>query len=648
MENRDPDYWYPNAEQVASANVTKLMARLGVADYEELYRFSIRQPDAYWAAILDACGIHWAKKYDRFVDWSRGREFPNWFAGGMLNWNDTIFAWAKNPETAERTALIAEKENGEVTRLSYAQLFDRVRRFAGGLRKLGMRKGDRLGLLMEPGVEAVVSMLGISYMGGVVLPLFSGFGSAPIAGRLSQCGASALVATSGFVRRGNRIDKLPDVVEAVTSAGTPHLILKVGAGQSMPVGAVDWNIVADGPAAGPDAEPMSSLDPFMVFFTSGTTGKPKGIVHTHGGFPLKVAHDAFIHFDMKPGNIFFWPADMGWIAGAMTMAVTMIHGAAMVCYDGAPDVPDWSRMSRMIERHRVTHFGAAPTMIRGFAANPERATAGDLSSIRLLVCGGEAIDPQHFLWHERHFGGGVAPLINFSGGTEASAALISSVMVKPIPPGGFNTPTPGIDVDVVDASGTPVVNELGELVVREPFVGMTNSFWEDDARYLETYWQTIPGLWVHGDLAQRDPAGNFLIRGRSDDTLKLAGKRTGPAEIEDVLMEVPQVVEVAAIGVEDAAKGQVLVVFVIPAADVQDAGNLVDAVMAHAEHRLGRAFRPSRVHVVKQLPKTRTAKVMRRLLRGAYCGLPLGDISALENPAVLDEIARLGKAQRTS
>lgn len=641
MEMRNSDFWYPNAEQIAAANVTKIMQLLGANNFEDLYRISIERPDKYWATIADYCGIRWSKKYDEFANWSSGREFPKWFHGGTLNWTDTIFAWSKNPKTSGRTAIIGEDERGEVSRLSYAELFDEVRHFAGGLRKLGIKRGDRVGLLMEPGIKAIVSMLSISYIGAVVLPLFSGFGAGPIASRLSQCRARALIATSGFERRRNRIDKVSDVVDAAKSANVEFLILKLGNGEPMPaVNAVDWNDVAAGPLAGPDAEQMSAQDPFMVFFTSGTTGTPKGIVHTHGGFPLKIAHDALIHFDMKQDDIFFWPADMGWVAGALIIAGTMIHGATMVCYDGAPDVPDWSRMSRLIERHRVTHFGTAPTMIRGFAANPALSMAGDVSTIRLLITGGEAIDPEHFIWHERNFGRGVAPLINYSGGTEASGALVSSIIVKPIPPGGFNTATPGIDVDVVDARGTSIVGELGELIVREPFVGMTNSFWEDDARYLETYWQTISGIWVHGDLAIRDASGNFFIRGRSDDTLKLAGKRTGPSEIEDVLMEVPNVVEVAAIGVDDAAKGQILVVFVIASENLNSPEQLIKSILSHAEHRLGRAFRPSRVHLVKHLPKTRTGKVMRRLIRGAYCNLPLGDLSSLDNPAALDEIAR--------
>jgi acetyl-CoA synthetase len=377
-----------------------------------------------------------------------------------------------------------------------------------------------------------------------------------------------------------------------------------------------------------------------VFYTSGTTGKPKGTVHTHSGFPLKIAHDAVVHFDMKPGDVFFWPADMGWLAGALIIAATMMRGATMVAYDGAPDFPNWSRMAQMIERHRVTIFATAPTMIRGFAANAEAALKGDLSSVRLLATGGEAIDPDHFLWQQRSFGHGVAPLINYSGGTEASGGLVSSVIVKPIQAGGFNTASPGIDVDVVDLQGRPVVDEIGELAVREPFVGMTRSFWEDDARYLETYWQTVPGIWIHGDLAIRTRNGDFFLRGRSDDTLKLAGKRLGPAEVEEVMLELPGVSEAAAIGVDDPAKGQALVVFAIPSGEGRGDPDLPVKVAQHVEARLGRAFRPNNVHVVAQLPKTRSSKVMRRLIRAVYCDLPPGDLSSLDNPAALEEIAR--------
>ncbi|CAH1695345.1 MULTISPECIES: AMP-binding protein [unclassified Chelatococcus] len=639
MPKAESDIWYPSAEQIARANVTEIMGLLGADSYERLYETSIAEPDRYWSAISAYCDLKWTKPYSQLVDFSAGREFPKWFLGGQLNWADTIFSWAKNPETSERTAVIAEREDGEIRRVSYAALHDQVRHFAGGLVKLGLKRGDRVGLLMEPGLEAVVSMIALSYMGAVVLPLFSGFGAEPIVSRLTQCRARALIASAGFKRRSKYIDCATAAMEAAKKAEIEFLILKSSSEQrSFPDGAVNWNQIASGPPLGPDAEPMATDDTFMVFFTSGTTGAPKGIVHTHGGFPIKIAHDAVVHFDMKRDDIFFWPADMGWVAGALIIATTLMRGATMVCYDGAPDFPDWSRMSRIIERYRVTHFGAAPTMIRGFSANAELAMAGDVSSIRLLIVGGEAIDAEHFIWHAQNFGHGVAPVINYSGGTEASGALVSSVIVKPIPPAGFNTPCPGIVVDVADVTGKRVRDELGELVICEPFIGMTNSFWEDDERYLETYWRTIPGLWVHGDLATRDTEGNFFLRGRSDDTLKLAGKRTGPAEIEDVVMELPGVAEVAAIGVADPAKGQALVIFAVSTPDAPP--NLEQAIYEHAEKRLGRAFKPSRVHLVELLPKTRTAKVMRRLIRAVYCGLPLGDQSSLDNPGALAAIER--------
>jgi acetyl-CoA synthetase len=582
----------------------------------------------------------WSKDYTEFADFSAGKEFPKWFVGGKLNWTETIFRWAKDPATASRKAVVTETEDGKITSVTYAELFDQVRTYAAGLKKLGLKRGDRVGFLMEPGIEAVVTMIALSYMGAIVMPLFSGFGVDPIVSRLSSCGARTLIATSGFIRRGKHINTADVAMAARQQHPVEFLVLKMAAGEALPAGAIAWNSVPVSPVPALEAEAMGTDEPMMIFYTSGTTGKPKGTVHVHGGFPLKVVHDGTVHFDIKAGDVFFWPADMGWVAGALIITATLTRGATMICYNGAPDFPDWSRMSRIIERHKVTHFATAPTMIRGFAANAEAATEGDLSSIRLMMTGGEVIDPEHFVWHARNFGRGIAPLINHSGGTEASSGLVSSVIVKPILPGGFNTATPGIAVEVVNSKGEPITDEIGELAILAPFVGMTKSFWHDDERYLDTYWRTIPGIWIHGDLAIRKPTGDFFLRGRSDDTLKLAGKRMGPAEIEDVLMELPGVSECAAIGVDDAAKGQMLVVFVIASGEARSDGEFEKTISQHAEKRLGKSFRPGRVHIVQQLPKTRTSKVMRRVIRGVYCGTPTGDLSSLDNPSALEEILR--------
>lgn len=640
MIDSQTEIWYPSPDQIADSNITQLMDKLGVTTLDDYLRYSIEHPDLYWKAILEFCGVVWTKPYEQFSDFSQGPEFARWFVGGSLNWTETIFKWARDPEWACRPAVIAEDEAGVTQSITYAELHERVKSFAAGLEKVGLKRGDRVGYLMEPCIEAVVTMIAISYMGAVVMPLFSGFGVDPIVARLSACEAKALVMTSGFMRRGKKLDALQTALQVQSIHPVDLFILKLSPGEGLPPGAIDWASIAATPASRSDAVPMDTHEPVMVFFTSGTTGKPKGTVHTHGGFPLKVLHDGIVNFNIKPGDVFFWPADMGWVAGALIITATLMRGATMICYSGAPDFPNWSRMAQMIERHRVTHFGTAPTMIRGFAANAEMATAADLSSIKLMITGGEVIDPEHFAWHTRHFGRGVAPLINFSGGTEVSSGLVSSVIIKPIPPGGFNSVCPGVHVDVCDASGQSIIGEVGELVIRQPFVGMTRSFWNDDERYLETYWRTIPGIWVHGDLAMRNGKGEFFLRGRSDDTLKLAGKRVGPAEIENVLMELEGVIECAAIGVDDAAKGQMLVVFVIASSDAARRPQFGDEVANYAEHRLGRALRPARVHVVTEMPKTRTAKIMRRVLRGVYCGLPPGDLSSLDNPSSLEVIRR--------
>lgn len=377
----------------------------------------------------------------------------------------------------------------------------------------------------------------------------------------------------------------------------------------------------------------------MVIFTSGTTGKPKGAVHVHGGFPIKIAHDAALHFDVDADAVFCWPADIGWIAGALVLSAALLRGATLVCYDGAPDFPTWSRMAELIERHRVTHFGASPTLIRGFSTHEATSTGADLSSLRLLITAGETIAPEHFVWFQRHFGRGTRPLINYTGGTEVSGALLANVAVRPIVPAGFNARSPGIAVDVIGPDGAPVTDAVGELVVLGPFVGMTAAFWNDEERYLDTYWRTIPGIWVHGDLAMKTGTGDFFLLGRSDDTIKVAGKRVGPAEVEEILVEIPGVREAAVIGAEDPVKGQAIIAFI--ACDDAKQDVIGPAATRRVREQFGKPFAPRAVYVVSQLPKTRSMKIMRRVIRSIYSGTPTGDLSSLVNPESIGEIERV-------
>lgn len=635
------DIWQPTPDYVENAQVTALSSRLGIADFDSLYDFSLAEPEAYWREVVDFCGLRFSRDYQTYRDLPRGAPFPSWFGGGELNWVDTIL---DNAEAADRTAIIAESEIGHSDSLTYGELAGEVRRFAAGLQAIGIKRGDRLGLLMENGIEASVSLLAIVHIGAIVVPLFSGFGSDAVVSRLEPCGARALITTTGFHRRG-RFVSTEDVLTAVRRdlGCLEKVILKRTPGSDLPDSlkdeqVLDWHDVGRSAGEpGPSAR-MSPDDPFMVIFTSGTTGRPKGAVHVHGGFPVKIAHDSAIHFDVAPGDVFCWPADMGWIAGCLILSAALLRGATLVCYDGAPDCPDWSRMAGLVERYKVTHFGSAPTLIRGLAVNQDVSTQPDLSTIKLLITAGESIAPEHFVWFERHFGRSACPLINYTGGTEVSGALLASVVVKPIVPGGFNARSPGVDIDVVDQDGQSLTGAVGELAVRAPFIGMTAAFWQDEERYLETYWQTIPGIWVHGDLAMRTEDGHYFLLGRSDDTIKVAGKRVGPGEVEEVLVEIEGVVEAAAIGVADPAKGQTIVVFLTCDRAIDDIGKLVTA---RIQDRLGRPFAPSGVYVVPQLPKTRSSKIMRRVIRSAFSGDPPGDLSSLVNPEAITDIERV-------
>lgn len=636
------DLWIPTPDDIANAHVMALARSMNLADYDALLRYSLDDPACYWQQALAFLDLEWSKQPQSYGDFSRGPEFPSWFPGGELNWVDSILKFGDDPTSASRTALIAERENGTVREISFAELSRQVRAFAAGLSAQGVRRGERIGLFTENGIEATVTLLSVAYLGALVVPLFSGFGTDAIVSRLGSCGARGLVASTGFDRRGQRVNVMATVTDALRQLPSIDLLIWKGSeGEALPENGLNWQELINSGAPALPAERMSPDDPFMVIYTSGTTGKPKGAVHTHGSFPLKIAHDAAVHFDVGAGDIFCWPADMGWIAGTLVLSVALLRGATLVCYDGAPDFPDWSRLSKIVDRHKITHLGSAPTLIRGLAAHMPLSVSGDTSTVELLITAGEGIDPDHFLWFHRNFGHGRAPVINYTGGTEVSGALLASVVVRPIPPASFNTTSPAVNVDVVDGNGDPVVDQIGELAIRAPFVGMTHSFWQDDERYLDSYWRTTPGMWIHGDLAMHTSSGEFFILGRSDDTIKVAGKRLGPAEVEEVILELPTVSEAAAIGVDDAVKGQKLVVFVITATAYDgDEAALVAAIRKQVDDNLGKPFRPSAVHIVRQLPKTRSSKVMRRLIRSVYCDQPLGDLSALDNPAALDEIRR--------
>jgi acetyl-CoA synthetase len=379
----------------------------------------------------------------------------------------------------------------------------------------------------------------------------------------------------------------------------------------------------------------------MIIYTSGTTGRPKGAVHTHCGFPIKAAQDIWHGLDLHPDESLFWVTDMGWMMGPWLVFGTLLLGATMVLFDGAPDYPGPDRLWSLVERHQVTALGLSPTLVRALLKHGDApARAHDLSSLRKFASTGEPWNPPPWQWLFRVVGGERLPIINYSGGTEISGGILMGNVLTPLKPCAFSGPVPGMAVDVVDGQGQPVRGEVGELVIRQPWIGMTRGFWRDPQRYLETYWSRFPNLWVHGDWAAVDADGLWYILGRSDDTIKVAGKRLGPAEVESILVAHPAVSEAAAVGVPDAVKGEAVVCFCVLRPGHAPDEALRAALAERVATALGKAFAPREVKFVKDLPKTRNAKVMRRVIRAAHLGQELGDVSSLENAAAVEEIRR--------
>jgi acetyl-CoA synthetase len=400
-----------------------------------------------------------------------------------------------------------------------------------------------------------------------------------------------------------------------------------------------WHTEISGQADLAPTEATSAEDPLMIIYTSGTTGRPKGAVHTHCGFPVKAAQDMAFGTNVQTGDVIYWITDMGWMMGPWLVFGSLLLGATMFLYDGAPDYPGPDRLWAMVERHRITQLGISPTLVRALIKHgDEPVKKHDLSSLRFFASTGEPWNPDPWLWLFQTVGGGKIPIINYSGGTEISGGIVMGNPLLPIKPCAFSGPCPGIAADVVDENGNSVRNQVGELVIRAPWIGMTRGFWKDPQRYEETYWSRFPNVWVHGDWAAVDEDGLWYILGRSDDTIKVAGKRLGPAEVESVLVAHPAVVEAAAIGVPDEIKGSEVVCFCVLRPGHSPSDGLREALKTKVADELGKPLKPREIKFVKDLPKTRNAKVMRRLIRAAYLGHALGDTSSLENPGAVEEI----------
>ena len=629
--------WSPTQHYLARSRLRRLAEAHGHRDFAALYRWSIEDPDAFWRAVDRDLGLVWRRPYERVFDASRGLPWTTWWVGGRLNFVDSVLR-----HDAARTAIIFEGEEGATQRLSYGELSAAVHRCAAGLRALGVRPGDRVGIFLPLIPECAIATLAVAAIGAVFTPIFSGYASDAIAGRLRDCEASVLITADGFRRRGQIVpmkETADAAVDGAPSVRTVIVVRRLDRPVQLREREVWWDDVM---ARGTDDAfaDTSPEDPYMIIYTSGTTGRPKGAVHVHGGFPVKAAQDLAHVFDLQAGDRLWWFTDIGWMMGPWLIAGGLICGATTLLYDGAPDFPDAGRVWSIVERHRVTHLGISPTAIRGLMrAGEEPVRRHDRSSLFVLGSTGEPWNPDPWWWYFGVVGEKRVPVINYSGGTECAGGILGCTTWTPIQPTAFAGPVPGIAADVADAQGRSLRGAVGELVIRNAWPGMTRGFWRDPEKYLTTYWSRFPNVWVHGDWARIDADGFWYIEGRSDDTLKVAGKRVGPAEVESAATAHPAVLEAAAIGVPHELKGEAIALFAVLRPGHEPTQDLADEVADTIARSLGRPLRPDAVRFVTELPRTRNAKILRRVIRGAYLGqADLGDLSALENP---DAVARI-------
>lgn len=635
--------WRPGPEDIGRSRLAAAMKRWGFSTLEDLHRASVDKPEWFWPAAAEDLGIPLRGNVETVRDESRGRAFPQWFKGATLNAVEScVDRHAADPAQAERTAVVYEGDSGQRRSLSFAELKREVDRFAAGLRRLGVGKGDRVALFMPPLPEAAVTVMACAKIGAVGVPAFSGYGSESLATRLQAAEANVIVTVDSTTRRGKPVPmKAIADGAAALSPSVRHMVVIRASGEAVAMdGPRDhwWSDIATPLPQGVQPEPAEALDPnhpLLIIYTSGTTGAPKGIVHSHIGYLLKSSIDFGYAFDLQPGDMLGWIADMGWMLGPLMIVGGLQCGAGIVMVEGLPDHPAPDRMWRIAERNKVTVLGMAPTAVRGLRARCDDRPRADLSSLRAFASTGEAWDEPSWHWLFETVGEKRLPILNYTGGTETGGGILSCYTILPQAPASFCGPLPGMDVDVLDADARPT-QEIGELVVHNTWVGMTHGFWRDDERYLDTYWSRWPDTWVHGDLASIDANGYWHIHGRSDDTLKIGGRRVGPAEIESALVAQAGVAEAAVIGVPDAMKGQNVVAFVVarPGAETPDPQRLIEA----ATRMLGKAMAPSQVLVVAGLPKTRNGKIMRRAIRARYLGERLGDLSAHDPLTPLDLI----------
>jgi acetyl-CoA synthetase len=642
--------WDPRPDFIERTNVYRFMRRLGFSSRERFLQFSTEEPEPFWDQMVKEVGIEWFAPYKEVMDLARGVEWSRWFSEGKLNITWNCLDRHAMGAAANRAACIAESERGTHRTLTFAELYAQVSQLANAMQRLGLGSGDRVALYM-PMIPEVVSVLYACFkLGLVAVPIFSGFGPAACETRIKDSGARVLFTTDTVERRGKLLElkaKADQALEKINSV--EHTIVYRHSGAMVP-----WNpqrdiwwhdFVKDQPSTS-ESLPLESEHLALLIYTSGTTGKPKGTVHSHAGFLAKVTAEIYLAFDHQVNDRFFWLSDVGWMMGPWTIVGNHHFGGTVLLYNGAPDFPTVSRLWETIEAHRVTTLGISPTAIR-VVMHPESqpASTHDLGSLRLLGSTGEPWDEASYMWFFNNVGGGRCPIINISGGTEVAGSFLCALPIQPLKACSLGGPAPGMAAQVFDDNGQPVRDAKGFLVCARPAPCMTRGLWNDPEGYLATYWSRWKGIWNHGDWASVDEDGQWFVHGRADETFNVAGRKVGPAEVEQALIDHDAVAQAAVIGVPDELTGESIVAFVVLKDNLLASPDLADGLRAFVCQSLGPTLRPRAIYFVPELPKTQSGKIVRRAIRQVYLNEEVADKSTLENPGALKCFQAVSHAQ---